>query len=66
MKRRDLIKLLEENGWIPKGGTKHEKWVNGNRTEMIPWAREIDEYLAEAIIKRQNLVSKRDKKKGKE
>ena len=56
MKRRDLIKLLESNGWylIDHGGS-HDAYTNGKTTEHVPRHREIKESLAKAIIKRQRL-----------
>lgn len=55
MKRRDLVKLLEKNGWKSTGGTKHEKWTKDSQMEMVPWGHEINEFLAKAIIKRRGL-----------
>ena len=56
MKRRDLIKLLEKNGWQKeREGGNHEIYSKGNRFEPIPRHSEISEVLAKAIIKRQGL-----------
>ena len=56
MKRRDLIKLLEKNGWrFVREGGEHDVWEKGKRREAIPRHREINERLAKAIIKRQGL-----------
>ena len=56
MKRKDLIKLLENNGWyLIRNGTNHDIYTNGEKVESIPRHREIDEILAKAIIKRQGL-----------
>lgn len=56
MKRRDLIKLLERNGWtFKRHGTNHDLYTKGEKRESVPRHREIDEKLAEAIIKRQGL-----------
>lgn len=56
MKRRDLIKRLEQNGWwLKRHGTNHDIYTNGKATEPIPRHGEIDQKLAEAIIKRQGL-----------
>ena len=30
MQRRELIRILEEAGFISKGGTNHEKFVKGD------------------------------------
>ena len=57
MKRRDLIKLLEANGWyFLRDGGNHDVYTNGTATEPIPRHREINEQLAKAIIKRQGLI----------
>ncbi len=57
MKRKDLIKLLEQNGWIlERNGARHDIYSKGNIFETIPRHREIDEKLAKAIIKRQGLI----------
>lgn len=56
MKRRELVKLLEENGWIfGRNGSNHDVYVKGNETEAIPRHTEINENLAKAIIRRRNL-----------
>lgn len=56
MKRRDLVKKLEENGWwLLRKGAKHDIYTNGTKNETIPRHREINEMLAKTIIKRQGL-----------
>lgn len=56
MKRRDLVKLLEKNGWKRKRDNgDHEIYSNGIHNEPIPRHREINEKLAQAIIKRRGL-----------
>ena len=56
MKRRDLIKKLEKNGWyLLRNGSKHDIYTDGKNMETIPRHREVNEMLARAIIKRQNL-----------
>ena len=56
MKRRELIKLLEKNGWYSKrNGGNHELYTNGNKTEPIPRHPNINERLAKNIIKKYNL-----------
>ncbi len=56
MKRRDLIKLLEKNGWIfYRNGGNHDVYIKGTETEAVPRHSEINEMLAKAIIKRRNL-----------
>lgn len=47
MKRRDLEKLLKQNGWrFLRAGANHDVFTNG---------KEINEQLAKAIIKRRGL-----------
>lgn len=56
MKRKDLIKKLTNNGWwLLRNGANHDIYTNGIKTEPIPRHTEIDELLANAIIKRQGL-----------
>lgn len=56
MKRNQLIKLLKNNGWyLARNGANHDIYTNGKATEPIPRHSEINELLANAIIKRQGL-----------
>lgn len=56
MKRTDLIKLLEKNGWwLKRHGGSHDLYTNGKDTETIPRHSEISENLAKAIIRRRGL-----------
>lgn len=56
MKTKDLIKLLERNGWtFKKHGSNHDIYVKGTERESIVRHRETDEMLAKAIIKRRGL-----------
>lgn len=56
MKRRDLIKRLEANGWwLLRSGANHDIYTNGEKSEPIPRHSEIKEQLAKSIIRRQNL-----------
>lgn len=56
MKRRDLIKRLEENGWyLKRNGGNHDLYTDGKRVEPIPRHSEINEKLAQAIIKKLGL-----------
>ena len=53
MKTKELIKLLEKNGWrFKRHGANHDVYVKGNERESIVRHREMDEMLARAIIKR--------------
>ena len=56
MKQRDLIKLLENNGWrFYRSGGNHDIYTNGTYMEPIPRHKELNEQLAKAIIKRRGL-----------
>ena len=56
MKRRDLIKLFEKNGWCKRReGHDHTIYTNGKDNEPISRQKEIDEILARKIIKRRGL-----------
>ena len=57
MKRTDLIKKLEDGGFVfDRHGSNHDIYVRGNTKETIPRHREIDERLAKAILKRNGLL----------
>lgn len=56
MKRKDLIRLLERNGWkLVRNGGNHDIYTNGKDTETIPRHTEVTETLAKTIIKRRGL-----------
>lgn len=56
MKRKDLVKLLESNGWyLLRNGANHDIYTNGQKSEPIPRHSEIKEQLAKSIIRRQGL-----------
>lgn len=56
MKRRDLIKLFENNGWYYlRDGGRHDIYTNGKNFEPIPRHREINEMLAKSLIKKYGL-----------
>ncbi|WAW15440.1 type II toxin-antitoxin system HicA family toxin [Peptostreptococcus equinus] len=56
MKHRDLIKLLESNGFYYKrAGGNHDIYTNGTISEPIPRHKEINEMLARKIIKKLGL-----------
>lgn len=56
MKRRDLIKLLERNGWrYKRDGGNHDIYTNGKDCEPVSRQTEINEVLAKRIIKRRGL-----------
>ncbi len=56
MKTKDLIKLLEKNGWtFKRHGANHDIYVKGRERESIVRHKETDEELARSIIKRHGL-----------
>ena len=56
MKTKDLIKLLESNGWkFKRHGSDHDIYIKGTERESIPRHNEIKEHLAKSIIKRRGL-----------
>lgn len=56
MKTKDLIKLLEKNGWqFQRHGSNHDIYTKDGIRESIVRHKETDEELAKAIIKRRGL-----------
>ncbi|NTW05932.1 MAG: addiction module toxin, HicA family [Peptococcaceae bacterium] len=56
MKRKELIRLFENNGWwIKREGHDHTIYTNGIVNEPIPRHNEINDILAKKIIKRREL-----------
>lgn len=56
MKRRDLVRLLEKNGWrLARNGGGHDIYTNGEAVESIPRHAEVKENLAKSIIRRNGL-----------
>lgn len=56
MKTKDLIKLLEKNGWkFKRHGANHDIYTKNGERESIVRHKETDEELAKAIIKRREL-----------
>ena len=57
MKRTDLIKKLEDDGFVfERHGGSHDIYVKGTIRETIPRHREVNERLAKAILKRNGLL----------
>ena len=57
LKRRILIKLLEEGGFVfERHGGNHDVYVRGEEREEIPRHKEVNERLAKAILKRRGLL----------
>lgn len=57
MKQRDLIKRLEDGGFVfERHGGNHDIYRRGNDEEKIPRHREVNERLAKAILKKWGLL----------
>ena len=56
MKRRDLIKKLENAGFkLARNGGNHDVYTRGKDMEQVPRLTEINERLARAILKKWGL-----------
>ena len=56
MKRKDLIKLMEKNGWyFKRRGGNHDFYTDGKNIEPVSRQTEIKESVAQAIIRRRGL-----------
>ncbi len=56
MKQRDLVKKLENAGFVfERHGRNHDVYARGTEKEEVSRHKEIDERLAKAIIKRRGL-----------
>lgn len=56
MKRRDLVKLLVDNGFeLARSCGGHDVYKRGTEREAVPRHSEINENLAKTIIKRHGL-----------
>jgi mRNA interferase HicA len=55
MQRRELIRILEEAGFISKGGTNHEKFVKGDKLVLVKRHREIEDQITKRILRQAGL-----------
>jgi predicted RNA binding protein YcfA (HicA-like mRNA interferase family) len=51
MKRRDLEKFLEENGYYFLRNSGHALWTNGTINVSVPHHKEINMFLAKKIMR---------------
>lgn len=57
MKRRDLIKKLEDGGFVfERHGSSYDVYTRGDEQETVPRHNEIDERLVRAILRRRGLL----------
>lgn len=54
-KRRDVVKYFTDRGFWSKGGTKHEKFTNGEKTILIKRHREIEDEVFARLKKEAGL-----------
>ena len=54
-KRRDVVKYSTDRGFWSKGGTKHEKFTNGEKTIRIKRHREIEDEVFARLKKEAGL-----------
>ena len=55
VKRRELERRLREMGWtLQRHGGRHDVWINarGSATEYVPRHPEVNERLAQVILRR--------------
>lgn len=56
MKRRELIKLFEKNGWtLARHGGSHDIYSNGIYNIPVPRHPDINEMLAKSLIRKYGL-----------
>ena len=61
MKKRELEAALKRYGWyFLRSGARHDVWTNGEEQESVPRHREINDRLAQKIIKNAKKYPKRD------
>ena len=51
MHRRDLVKILLDAGFVPVGGTMHERFESGHVVVQVKRHREIGEAMAKRILR---------------
>lgn len=55
MQRRELVRILEEAGFVHRGGTNHEKFTKGTVTVMVKRHRDIPAQTAKRILRQAGL-----------
>ena len=55
MERRELVKMLVSAGWVPYGGTKHEKFYKCGKWILLKRHVEIDDTTAKKILRKAGL-----------
>ena len=58
MKRRELVKLLQDNGWyIKRNGGNHDIYTDGNRTDLFRDIRILTKDLQKTLLRNWGLNS---------
>lgn len=55
MKRRELVRILLQAGFMSCGGTKHEGFTRGDTTVFVKRHREIEDVEAKRIMRQAGL-----------
>lgn len=55
MHRRQLVAILEANGFVSKGGTKHEKFAKGSLVVLVKRHNETHDQAAKRILRQAGL-----------
>lgn len=55
MQRRELVRILEADGWVSRGGTNHEHFWKNGRMIMVKRHREIADQIAKRILREAGL-----------
>lgn len=59
-KRKDLVRTLEQAGFINKGGAKHDKFVHADgRATEVPRHQEIKNGMARIILREAGIETQR-------
>lgn len=59
-KRRDLVRILEQAGFVNKSGAKHDKFVHADgRATEVPRHREIKDFMARIILREAGIEKRR-------
>ncbi len=57
MKQRELIRRLEAAGFVfERHGSNHDIYVRGDDKEEVPRHKEVNEFLAKAILRKWRLM----------
>lgn len=55
VKRREVVKFLQDNGFVGDKGKRHEHFVKDDKFTQVPRHREISEEMFEKIKKQAGL-----------